>query len=116
MMASQLSTIWYERIHPISVELSERYRREGEKRHLRRAACDSRMAVYRENGYFLFAAGRLLNYSDTGVCFASGKSFLPGTEIRTLIRVNSRIPRMAIGHIVWARRAFRLSYYGLRFQ
>jgi len=86
-----------------------------ENRRAARSSHDSAIEIFDADGHLIVAIGRLVNFSNVGVCFASTKVLAKGEPLRARLRLLREGTLEVSAHIVWARKQPNTTLYGLAF-
>lgn len=89
--------------------------REPEKRRARRAKHNSVLELFDAEGNLITGIGRLVDFSSTGVCFASNKTFWVGDRVTARLRLLREGVLEIDASIIWARKKPNTTHYGIRF-
>ncbi len=86
-----------------------------EARRAPRSKHDSVLEIYDANGHFIEGVGRLVNFSNVGICFSSTKDLAKGARLRTKIRLLREGMMEIAAHIVRVEKKLHTNLYGVEF-
>lgn len=86
----------------------------SDKRRARRDSHDSVVEIFDQDGK-LRCTGRMADFSDSGISFASDGAFEKGEKVKIRVRLLHKGVLDADGEIVWARRVNNRDLYGVKF-
>jgi|SRR5438105_4664838 len=89
--------------------------RPSEKRRAPRADHDSVLEIYDAEGQLIIGVGRLVNFSNVGICFASTKVLEKGQKVTAHMRLLKEGALEATAHVVWVRKKTNTMLYGVEF-
>lgn len=73
------------------------------------------MEIFDTEGHLILGIGRLVNFSNVGVCFSSTKVLTKGQKLRVRIRLLREGAMEASAHVVWTRKRPASILYGVSF-
>ena len=76
---------------------------------------DSVLEIFDATGEHIAWTGTLVDCSDTGACFVSGRTLEVGDTVQARLRLLSRGALDISARVVWRRKAGKLNRYGIRF-
>lgn len=86
-----------------------------ENRRAPRTKHDSILEIFDTSGHLIEGVGRLVDFSNVGVCFSSTKVLRNGQKLHTRIRLLREGLLEADAHIVWSKKRSNVMLYGLEF-
>ena len=86
-----------------------------ENRRADRTKHNSVLEIYDTEGHLIKGIGRLINFSNVGVCFSSTKVMEKGERLRARLRLLKEGTLEISAHIVWVKKKPTLRLYGLEF-
>ncbi len=86
-----------------------------EKRRASRSKHDSVLEIYDQEGHFITGIGRLVNFSNVGVCFSSTKVLAKGERLRARLRLLKEGTLEVSARVVWTKKKPNSRVYGLEF-
>ena len=87
-----------------------------ENRRSPRAKHDSVLEIFDGDGHLIVGIGRLVNFSNTGLCFTSAKTLRQGKKLWARIRLMKDGAMEASAKVVWARKLHNTTLYGIEFE
>lgn len=88
--------------------------RPNDKRRAKRDKHDSVVEIFDMSGK-LRAAGRLADYSASGISFTSSEEFAKGDKVSARLRLLDKGVLDVAGEVVWVRKENGRALYGVRF-
>ena len=89
--------------------------RPEEKRRAPRARHDSVLEIYDAEGHLIIGIGRLVNFSNVGVCFSSTKVLAKGQKLHARLRLLKEGALEVTAKVVWMQKKSGANLYGLEF-
>jgi hypothetical protein len=86
-----------------------------EKRRAPRASHDSVLEIYDSDGHLIIGIGRLVNFSNVGVCFSSTKVLEKGQKVFARIRLLKEGALEVSARVVWVKKRPNSMLYGIEF-
>jgi len=86
-----------------------------EKRRAIRSKHDSVLEIDDAEGHFIIGVGRLVDFSNVGVCFSSTKALAKGERLRARLRLLKEGVLEISAHVVWIKERPNAKLYGLEF-
>jgi len=86
-----------------------------DKRRAVRRKQDTVMEIYDTGGHFITGTGRLIDFSDVGVCFSSTKKLVLGEELCARLRLLGEGTLEVSARVVWVQEKPTMNLYGLAF-
>jgi|SRR5882724_637821 len=86
-----------------------------EKRRAPRANHNSVLEIYDEEGHLIIGIGRLVNFSNVGVCFSSTKVLEKGQKVSARIRLLKEGTLEVSARVVWVQKKPNTMLYGVEF-
>ena len=86
-----------------------------EKRRAPRVDHDSVLEIYDTGGTLIIGIGRLVNFSNTGICFSSTKVLAKGQKVTARMRLLKEGALEASARVVWVMKKPNTMLYGLEF-
>ena len=87
----------------------------SEKRRAARSKHDSVLEIFDQEGHFIVGVGRLVDFSNVGVCFSSAKMLLKGDRLRARLRLLNAGALEVSARVVWVKKKLNTKLYGLEF-
>ena len=87
----------------------------NEKRRAPRASHDSVLEIYDSGGHLIIGIGRLVNFSNVGVCFSSTKVLAKGQKVVARIRLLKEGALEVSARVVWMKKRPNSVLYGIEF-
>ena len=88
----------------------------SEQRRAPRAKHDSVLEIYDADGHLIIGIGRLVNFSNVGVCFSSTKVLKKGQKVTARVRLLKEGTLEVMAHVVWVEKKSNSLFYGLEFE
>ena len=89
--------------------------KENEKRRAPRANHDSVLEIFDTGGNLIIGIGRLINFSNVGVCFSSTKVLTKGQKVHARLRLVKEGALEVSARVVWTEKKSNMMFYGLEF-
>jgi hypothetical protein len=86
-----------------------------ENRRAARSKHDSVLEIFDQDGNLIVGIGKLINFSNVGVCFSSTKLLAKGEKLRARLRLLKEGTLEVSAHIVWTKKSPNFRLYGLEF-
>ena len=86
-----------------------------ENRRAPRTGHDSVLEIYDAEGDLIIGIGRLVNFSNVGVCFTSTKLLTKGQKLCARIRLLKEGALEASARVVWVKKRPNSMVYGIEF-
>ena len=86
-----------------------------EKRRAVRTRHDSVLEIFDQEGHFIVGIGRLVNFSQVGVCFSTTNALHPGEKLRARLRLLKEGTLEVSARVVWTKKKPNAILYGLAF-
>ncbi len=86
-----------------------------ESRRSPRARHNSVLEIFDDAGHLIIGIGRLVNFSNSGVCFSSTKVLRQGQKLHARMRLLKEGALETGAHIVWVKKLPNTMLYGLQF-
>jgi len=86
-----------------------------EKRRAPRTKHDSVLEIYDDSGHLIIGIGRLVNFSNVGICFSSSKVLTKGQKLTARVRLLKEGALEASARVVWAEKKSNANFYGIAF-
>ena len=86
-----------------------------EKRRSPRASHDSVLEIYDADGHLIIGIGRLMNFSNVGICFSSSKVLEIGQQVIARMRLLKEGALEASARVVWIKKKPNTLLYGVEF-
>ena len=86
-----------------------------DKRRASRSKDESVLEIYDMDGQLIKGIGRLVNFSNVGVCFSSTKMLFKGERLRARLRLLKQGMIEVSARVVWAKKKPNSQLYGLEF-
>src|SRR5258706_2154813 len=86
-----------------------------EIRQASRSKHDSILEIFDTEGHLIVGIGRLVNYSNVGVCFSSTKILAKGDRLRARLRLLRDGTLEASARVVWVKKRPNSMLYGIAF-
>jgi hypothetical protein len=87
----------------------------SENRRAKRSKHDSVMEIFDVDGNLIVGVGRLVDFSNVGVCFASTKTLAKGDRLRARLRLLKEGVMEIAAHVVWVKKRPNTKLYGVEF-
>ena len=87
----------------------------NEKRRAPRANHDSVVEIYDSEGHLIIGIGRLVNFSNVGICFTSSKVLEKGKKLFARIRLLKEGVLEVSARVVWVTKKPNSMLYGIEF-
>ena len=87
----------------------------SEKRRAPRAKHDSVLEIYDADGHLIIGIGRLINFSNVGICFSSTKVLDKGQKLCARLRLLKEGALEVSARVVWVKKRPASMLYGLEF-
>jgi hypothetical protein len=87
----------------------------SEKRRAPRARHDSVIELYDADGHLIIGIGRLVNFSNVGICFSSTKVLTKGQKLHARLRLLKEGALEVSARVVWVDKKPGSMFYGLEF-
>jgi PilZ domain-containing protein len=97
------------------IKLRESSMSTKEKRRAPRASHDSVLEIFDAEGNFILGIGRLINFSNVGVCFSSTKVLEKGQKLHARLRLLKEGALEVSARVVWVEKKSNTMLYGLEF-
>ncbi len=88
---------------------------ENEKRRSPRASHDSVLEIYDSDGHLIIGIGRLVNFSNVGVCFSTTKVLAKEQKVVARIRLLKEGALEVSARVVWLKKKPNSMLYGIEF-
>lgn len=89
--------------------------RAKELRRAPRAQHDSVLEIYDDSGHLIIGIGRLVNFSNVGVCFSSAKVLRHGQKLHARMRLLKEGALETSAKVVWVKKLPHTLLYGIEF-
>ena len=89
--------------------------RPNEKRRAPRSPHDSILELYDADGHLIIGIGRLVNFSNAGVCFSSTKVLVKGQKLTARVRLLKEGALEVSARVVWVEKKLSAIFYGIEF-
>jgi len=87
----------------------------SEKRRAPRAKHDSVLEIYDADGHLIIGIGRLVNFSNVGICFSSTKVLNKGQKLTARVRLLKEGTIEVTARVVWVEKKSNSFLYGIEF-
>ena len=87
----------------------------NEKRRAPRAHHDSAIEIYDSEGHLIIGIGRLVNFSNVGICFSSTKILEKGKKLVARVRLLKEGALELSARVVWVKKRPTSMLYGIEF-
>ena len=87
----------------------------SEKRRAPRAKHDSVLEIYDAEGHLIIGIGRLVNFSNVGICFSSTKVLNKGQKLSARVRLLKEGMIEVTARVVWVEKKSNSLLYGIEF-
>jgi hypothetical protein len=87
----------------------------SEKRRAPRAKHDSVLEIYDAEGHLIIGIGRLVNFSNVGICFSSSKVLAKGQRVTARVRLLKEGTLEVSARVVWVEKKLQALFYGIEF-
>lgn len=86
-----------------------------EGRRAPRTKHDSVVEIYDDGGHLIIGIGRLVNYSNVGICFTSSKALKLGQRVHARVRLLKEGALEISSRVVWQKKRSAGYQYGIEF-
>jgi hypothetical protein len=86
-----------------------------ENRRAPRSRHDSVLEIFDTGGNLIIGIGRLINFSNVGVCFSSTKVLTKGQKVHARLRLVKEGALEVSARVVWTEKKSNMMFYGLEF-
>ncbi len=86
-----------------------------EMRRSPRAKHDSVVEIFDAEGHLIIGIGRMINFSNVGICFSSTQVLKKGQRLHARIRLLREGALETSAHIVWVKKRPAFMLYGIAF-
>ncbi len=87
----------------------------NEKRRAPRARHDSVVEIFDSEGHLIIGIGRLVNFSNVGICFSSTKVLEKGKPLVARVRLLKEGALEVSARVVWVKKKPNSMCYGIEF-